>query len=90
MHRSWKGGGGANNIQGQQRVKSDNVGTENTGCLRYSSLSTDNHNPGERVWSPETTTLNLTRHFSGTQALPSHFLDKDTESKFPLSFHLDL
>lgn len=90
MRKSWEGGGDANNIQGHQRFKSDNAGTENTGCLRYSSLSTDNHNPGERVRSPETTTLNLTRHFSVTQALTSHFLDKDTELKFPLSFHLGL
>lgn len=38
------------NGQGQQGTKSDNVGKDNEGNFRcVSCLSTDNHNPGEKI-----------------------------------------
>lgn len=45
------------NSRDQQRAKSDNVGKENTGYFSHSCLRTDDHSPGGRVGSPETTTL---------------------------------
>lgn len=73
------------NVQDQQRTKSDSVRKEDTEYHRHLCLRSDNHSPDRKVGSPKPPLL--WRSFQSQKLdFPSQ-LDKDKELKFPLSFH---
>lgn len=71
--------------QGQQRVKSDRAGKENTRYLRHSCQRTDYYSPGGSGPQKPQPWLFWQTGSSLTPALTSPSLDKDTELKFPSS-----